>query len=184
MLEDYSTILCEGDFNSLDYRIYSKVFDKQEVIPCGANSILKMKELKLKNKESVCSITDRDLLTEDDISELMKIDIYTLKVRAIENVLVTDYAMHEICKKLDVGDSDKTISSIKKTLFNKYGKKLNKLFEFEISEDNILEFYNPKKVVDTVSIMLGLSKNEYINSFYDLLDNKDDFKSDLKNTFE
>ena len=42
-ITDYSIILCEGNYNSLDYKIYSKIFDDKTVIPCGANSILKIK---------------------------------------------------------------------------------------------------------------------------------------------
>lgn len=175
MIKKYSTILCEGDIKSLDYRIYSKAFNKQEVIPCGANSILKIRELKLKNKGNVCAITDRDLLTKEEINNLMKDDILTLKVRAVENLLVTDESLYAICEKLNVIEFKSRITSIKHILFNKYEKKLNKQFDFKIDENNILKYCNPKKVIDTVSTMLGLSKNEYINTFFELLENKEEF---------
>ena len=170
MLENCSIILCEGDINSLDYQIYSKLFANKKVIPCGSNSILKVKEEKLKGHENVCAITDRDVLSSSDIEDLLKEDIYTLKVRAIENVLVIDLVLNYICKKENIKEFETVTNNIKHILFNKYGKRLNKQFEFNINDDNILKFYNPKKVIDTVALMLNMSKREYLNSFFDILE--------------
>ena len=164
-ITDYSIILCEGNYNSLDYKIYSKIFDDKTVIPCGANSILKIKELKLKKQNSVCAITDRDFKTEAEIIKLQNEDIYTLKVRAIENLLVANGVIEYICKMLSVKNYKSKIEFIKQTMYEKYGKKLNKQFDIEITKENILEYYNPKKVVDTVAVMLGVSRNDYEEKF-------------------
>ncbi len=169
MNSTYSNILCEGDINSLDYKIYKKVFENINIIPCGSNSILKVKELKHKDDQTTCAITDRDTLTNDEINRLKEENIYTLKVRAVENLLVTDEILYKICEKRNIKEYTKEIQDIKNILFNKYGKKLNKLFEVEINENNILEFYEPKKVIDTVSKMLNMSKNDYAETFFEIL---------------
>ncbi len=166
--EKYKTILCEGNENSLDYMIYSHVFANKKIIPCGAISVLKVRELKHKDNNA-CAITDRDNLNKDDIKNLEKEDIYALKVRAIENLLVTDEALRKVCDELKIHDIDKNINSIKDILYEKYGKKLGKNFEIEITKENILEFYNPKKVVETVALMLKVSKREYEDTFFKLL---------------
>ncbi len=179
MINDYSVILCEGDINSLDYQIYGKVFEDKTIIPCGANSVLKVKELKHKDDENTCAIMDRDVLTQDEIDKYREQNIFTLKIRAVENLLVANETLERVCEKLGVKNYNEEINNIKSILFNKYGKKLNKMFEIDINEDNILEFYDPKKVIDTVSVMLNLSKNEYIKEFFELL-NDNSFKKTVR----
>ncbi len=179
MIDDYLTILCEGDENSLDYRIYSKVFEDKTIIPCGSNSVLKVKELKHKDDENTCAITDRDVLSQDEIDKYREQNIFTLKVRAVENLLVSGEILELVCEKLGVKNYKEEINNIKNILFNKYGKRLNKQFEIDITKENILEFYDPKKVIDTVSVMLNLSKNEYIKEFFELL-NDNSFKKKVR----
>ena len=180
MLDNYSVILCEGDINSLDYQIYSKVFVDKIVIPCGSNSILKVKEEKMKSHEIVCAITDRDLLTIDEINKLKNDGVFTLKVRAVENILVTDFALDSVCKREKIDNFEEVILNIKKTLYNKYGKRLNKELEINIDENNILEFYSPKKVIDTVALMIGMSKNQYEKVFFELLNEDESLKKTIK----
>ncbi|MBR3280280.1 MAG: hypothetical protein IKI57_00330 [Clostridia bacterium] len=180
MIKKYQIILCEGDIHSIDFQIYSILFSDKTILPCGANSILKIKEEKLKEKDDVCAITDRDLLTDDYIKKLREDKIFCLKVRAVENILVIDCVMCLICQKEGIENYEKVISNIKKTLFLKYGKKLNKEFKIEINENNILEFYNPKKVIDTVALMLNMSKKEYIRVFFEILIENDLLKEKVK----
>ena len=125
MISDFSNILCEGDKNSLDYQIYSMAFADKNVLPCGSNSLLKVKEEKLKNQESVCAITDRDILSKKEIEDLKVEGIYTLKVRAIENILVADFAIYGICDNKKIKNSNSLIKEIKHILFNKYGSFFN-----------------------------------------------------------
>ena len=102
MNSTYSNILCEVDNNSLNDKIYKKVFEDKNIIPCGSNSILKVKELKHKDDQTTCAITDRDTLTNDEINRLKEENIYTLKVRAVENLLVTDEILYKICEKRNI----------------------------------------------------------------------------------
>ena len=168
-INEYSLILCEGNTNSLDYRIYSAIFEDKLIVPCGANSILKIQEVKLKEYKNACAITDRDIMTKKEIAKLENDNIFCTCVRAVENLLVIDPVLQKICEKLKVKSYMKKIESIKSTLFEKYGKKLNKEFDFEVTKDSILEFYSPKKVIDTVALMLKMSKTEYENAFFELL---------------
>ena len=184
MICDYSNILCEGDKNSLDYQVYSIVFADKNVLPCGAKSLLMVKEEKLKNKESVCAIIDRDILSKKEIETLKNDDIYTLKVRAIENLFVTDFAIYEICDNKNIERYEASIKEIKRILFNKYGKRLNKQYEIVINEENILEFYDPKKVINTVALMLNMSQNEYIKVFFDLLKKKSSYRKSIEQLIE
>ncbi len=172
-INKYSLILCEGNTNSLDYKIYSAIFDDKLIVPCGANSILKIREIKLKEYENACAITDRDVLTREDITALQSDNIFCTRVRAVENLLVSGNIPLKVCEKLKVKNASLKVEDIKKTLFEKYGKKLKKEFDFEITQDNILEFYNPKKVVDTVALMLKTSKAEYEKAFFEMLETKE-----------
>ncbi len=168
-VKEFDTILCEGSFNSLDYRIYSLVFSDKLIIPCGAHSKLKIQEMKLSNRKNIYAITDRDILTLQEIEKLKTCNIYTTKVRAIENILVADKIIEKVCTKLEISQYLMKIEQIKQVLFEKYGKKLNKSYDFTINNKNILEYYTPKKVIDTVSKMLGVSKTEYEEAFFVIL---------------
>ena len=165
----YSTILCEGNSNSLDYKIYKKIFPNKQIIPCGANSILKIKEYKHEKFNNVCAITDKDKLNMVEIDELEKHHIFCLRVRAIENLMVSDEALKNICDEMKVANYFEKIDNIKTVLFNKYGAKLNKEFSCIITKNNILLYFYPKRVVGTVSSMLKISKASFENYFYKVL---------------
>lgn len=179
-ISSFSTILCEGSTNSLDFKIYSRLFDNKLIIPCGANSILKIKELKLYNHENICAITDRDTATNEEIINLKKYRIFTIKTRAVENLLVTDEVLYRICEKNKTLNYEEKVDNIKTILLKKYGKKLNKIYDIEIDKENILEFYNPKKVIDTVTSMLSISKADYINDFFELMDKDKELINTIK----
>lgn len=178
-------ILCEGDYKSFDYRIYDCLFCKyidssknSTIIPNGSRSLL-MKRMAKFEDDLYCAIIDRDTLTMDEVNGLLKNKIHVLRVRAIENLLVTDESLNAICANKNISEFNNKIRDIKQVIFKKYGKRLNNLFDFEINENNILEYYNPKKVIDTVALLLNMSRNEYINTFLNILDTNELFRKEL-----
>ena len=85
-------LFCEGKKESFDYKLYSAFFPDFFVVPVENCSKVRaytraMNSGGLANVQAL-GIIDRDLLTEEDVSDLIKENIYVLGVSEIENVFL------------------------------------------------------------------------------------------------
>lgn len=85
-------LFCEGDMQSFNYKLYSALFPDLFVVPVENCSKVRaytraMNSGGLANVQAL-GIIDRDLLTEEDVSDLMEENIYVLGVSEIENVFL------------------------------------------------------------------------------------------------
>lgn len=96
-----NVLFCEGDDrNSLDYKIYSKLFKNLNVIPViGHEEVIKYATAFNKNK-SLSSLTaygiiDGDAWTDEEIESKRKNNIFTLPFNEIENALCQKEILEE-----------------------------------------------------------------------------------------
>ena len=98
-------LFCEGDNQSLDYRIYSELFPDAIIRPVGScknvinytSSFNKLPEL----IHNAYGIVDRDFRTYEDIQLLKEKDVYVLKVCEIENLFIDEEYLNEFAIKVN-----------------------------------------------------------------------------------
>ena len=130
-------LFIEGEKSSLDYKIYSVLFDFFKVIPVGSCEIVKNNckiigqgnHLKL-NRE-VYGLIDKDSRDERERKKLKKDKIIVLEYDEIENFLISPIILDYVCEKLNLEDKKeffkenaiKYVEKNKKKIINGYIKK-------------------------------------------------------------
>lgn len=156
-------ILCEGDENSIDVKLYSKIYPHLLVIPVGGctdvikiiNSIRKRNEYK-----KVWGLIDRDATSKKDIHCLKKEKgVYCTKLPFIENIICTPEVIKIICRYLNY-DYKKTIKSIKESLLKVLTNKIKDALpvNVSISKDDLIE-----SISFSVKLQNGLTVEKTIN---------------------
>lgn len=89
-----NVLFIEGKENSWDYKLYSEVFEKFLVIPCGScRNVIECVKAYRKSPYlhhlAVAGLVDRDYRTEEEVAGLAKEDVYCLKVAEVENLFLT-----------------------------------------------------------------------------------------------
>ncbi len=131
--EEYKTskhigvLLCEGDENSIDVKLYSKVYYYFLVIPSGGyTDIIKILPSVQKRMEgiSIFGLIDRDANSKEEIKTLRKEkNVYCTKLPFIENIICTPEVIKIICAYLGM-DYKVVIKEIKEKLMHMLSKKL------------------------------------------------------------
>lgn len=97
-------LLCEGDYGSIDFALYSLAYPELLVIPCdGCTVVTKtaakvMWRLKGKVDADVFAIIDRDDLTKKKIRSLEKQGIFCTRLPFIENIITCPEVLKILCK--------------------------------------------------------------------------------------
>lgn len=100
-----NVLFVEGKEGGLDYQLYSRVFRKSLVIPCGSciNVIERVKaygQSPYLHHLKVAGLIDRDYRTQHEIDGLMKENVYCLKVAEVENLFLTQEVLTYYQKKM------------------------------------------------------------------------------------
>ncbi|MBR3280410.1 MAG: hypothetical protein IKI57_01005 [Clostridia bacterium] len=136
-------LLCEGDENSIDCKVYSLVFPNLLVVPVGgcSNVMRIVPNLRIKLapfKMYAFGIIDRDALSKKEIKRLLKTHgINTTKLPFIENIICAPETLRIICKYKDI-DADELIHQVQTELMKILWQKFK----------------------ETLPINLGIEKNE------------------------
>lgn len=161
-----TVVFIEGDFNSIDYKLYSSLFPNIALQPCGncahviANTKVFQKEFDFHHIYSY-GIIDRDRRNEQHIDSL-KEKVFVLKVAESENILLTEIVLELILKSKNLPII--YLSQIKKIVVREFEKEL-KQQTFAHTKFLI------KKKFD--SVISANNLDMYIRKI-------EDFKSDLK----
>lgn len=142
-------LLVEGEENSIDYTLYSAIFPKYHIIPCGScnNVISKTKTLKeLKNtlgyNYSINGLIDRDYRCEQEINDYKKDGIYVLEVAEVENLLIVPEVIDYMARKISL---EENIEKAKEYIIDtKFKNELNK----QINEKLIAEIKYQLSIID------------------------------------
>lgn len=193
-------LLCEGEENSIDVKLYSKVYPYLLVIPSGGCSdIIKMiHSVRKKNEEiSILGLIDRDANSKKEIRKLEEESIYCTKLPFIENIICTPEVIKIFSRRLNI-DYDQTIKKINEEVLKLFAQKLKDVFpvnvsisyddlidnvffsikkkngitlEKTVSESNILYRYRDKMIANVVAYALGLNgRQSYYEFVKDMLE--------------
>lgn len=107
-------LLVEGESNSIDKRLYSKIYPEYNVIP--VNSCYKVIEITKSynaldnlHYNEVVGIIDRDRRSEKELQVLKNSKIYSPNVAEVENLFLLEDVIKAVCLKLDRVDEINTI---------------------------------------------------------------------------
>lgn len=139
-----AVLMCEGNENSIDVKLYSKIYPYFYIIPSGGCSdITKLiHSIRKRNDDKlVLGLIDRDANSKKEIRILEKEkEIYCTKLPFIENVICTPEVIKVLCRYLNL-DYKQTIKSIKESLMKAWINKLKDAFPMNvsISRDDLIE---------------------------------------------
>lgn len=193
-------LLCEGNENSVDVRLYQAVYPNLLVIPVGGWSQVKNYHPLLKRKIGgypVYGIIDRDSLLKNEIRRIKRSGIYCTKLPFIENIISCPEIVRILCENCHK-DYANSLSLVTKKLLKVLSKKLRDALPINIALDpsepvvavtirirgaygstvektvdeaNIIYAYRDKAVANEVSEVLGiLGRKRYYNFFISALE--------------
>lgn len=122
-----NVLFVEGTKESLDTRLYSLLFPKFNVIPCG-NCVTVVERTKAFASCPVLTwckvkgLIDRDYRSEHEIGANKKDGIYTLKVAEVENLFIVEPLLRKMINRLGKKDqdADDALQKIKKYIQDRY----------------------------------------------------------------
>lgn len=196
-------LLCEGNENSIDVRLYQAVYPCLLVIPVGGWSDVKKFQPQLKKRMCgypVYGMIDRDALLKSEIRKLKKAGIYCTKLPFIENVISCPEVIRILCDECHK-DYQNSVDFVTNKLLEILAQKLRNALPINISlnstepvasitikikgangsivektvdESNIIYAYRDKAVANEVSETLGiLGRKRYYNFFISALENEE-----------
>lgn len=174
-------IFCEGTENSIDVKIYTILYEDAIIIPVGSWVDVEINVKKFSRLgDYYCGIMDRDKRGKYKQILLRNNNIFCLQVRAVENLLVTDKIILRIMQSLKIAKPKATLKKIKKEIFKETMAESD--LNYSIKEKDILLFYEPHDVITRVANKINISKNQYFEEFFALLNRKGKYRvvEDLK----
>lgn len=160
-----SILFCEGKKSSLDYQVYTELFNEEVVVvPVeGHRQVIQYtkayNESPILNNNHAYGIIDSDLMTEEQISDYKKRRIYTLPFNEIEMIFFTDEIMNCVLKGLFTDEKiSEKITEFKKETFKKMSQnkeivvqeKMKKYIDNNLSNYRINGLKSSDKIIDEV----------------------------------
>lgn len=163
-------LFCEGNYSSLDYKLYNILYEDAIVIPVGSWASVQVSTEKYRQlSDCVYGIMDKDSRGNILRVSLEKNNILFLKVRAIENLLATDEVVVRIIKSMKIRKPKKLLNSIKKTALSRMQDDKDEI----VNKKDVLTKYYPHEVIRLLTIYLRLKNDkEYYEKFFALLKRK------------
>lgn len=113
-----NVLFVEGERNSFDTQLYTQLFRKYIVIPCGSCTQVIARTKAFRNNPSIhdCNvygIIDRDYRSDYEITKYKADGIYTLEVAEVENLFIVEELVRFMAEHMGK-DADKVFSDISK----------------------------------------------------------------------
>lgn len=166
-------LLCEGDENSIDVKLYSKVYPYLFVIPSGGCSDIEKltPSIRKRNEEkSIVGLIDRDANSKKEIKQKEKeMGIYCTKLPFIENIICTPEIIKIFCRYLHL-DYKQTIKLIDEMALKALTHKLRDTLpvNISISYDDLIENISISiKTKDGVSLQKSVNEPNILYSYKD-----------------
>lgn len=123
-------LFVEGTEGSYDKRIYSALFPNCYVVPSGGceqvvNNVKAYNRTQSLHAIKARGIIDRDFKTEEQLNALKEKGVFHLKVAEVENLFLTKEAVQILSQRFGA-DANKTFSSIKSYVIERFSKQANK----------------------------------------------------------
>lgn len=179
-----NVLLVEGYKDSNDVKLYSRLFSKWTVIPCGScEQVIKgVKFVREHDKLfgiKVLGITDRDRLTDAQVDNYFRENIIVPNVAEVENLFLVEEVLEIMCDHYYVDDKQHVVDSIISTALTKFGEMLESQilqhFQYQIQNLVIQGINNKSKTI-----------SEYRNQFTKVMESIDfdAVERDIRNDFE
>ena len=150
-------LLCEGDDNSLDVKLYGAVYPYLLVIPAGGFADIKKLLPWLKNRINVPAygLIDRDGISKKEINVLQNTkQVYCTKLPFLENIICTPEMIKIGARYLKL-DYRKTLKNITENAMSSLSRKIKDALpvNISVSRDDIVESVRIVIVKDDGCIM-------------------------------
>jgi hypothetical protein len=141
-------LFVEGDRESLDSFLFSRLYPEHTVTPCGnASAVIYAtrsfaNQLHLHNLDCY-GIVDRDLRSSAQVEHLRKIGVSCLDVSEIENLLLEEDVLRAVSASLHREDPNEIIAKAKATVFSLMESDKDRLVSSIVArriEDRLLKF--------------------------------------------
>ncbi len=115
-------LFVEGTANSYDTKLYSELYKKYYVVPCGSctSVITQTKAMKATpqlHHLNCYGLVDRDYRSDYEINKLRESDIYTIKVAEVENLFLVEELLRVVNSIMEFADTSR-IDKVKKHICN------------------------------------------------------------------
>lgn len=167
-------IFCEGNHNSLDYKVYSKLFDGvANIIPVKGhlNVVAYTKSYNnLPNKNNIAfGIIDRDQHSKDQLSKWREDNIFPIEFNEIEMLLLNEEVMEAVLNAnfYDNKKNKEKIATFKNKFLEILKKRKRKILD-EFRKNKIDSFLKSERVEDETK-----KTDEIINDITQKLQNMD-----------
>lgn len=116
-------LFVEGTANSYDTKLYSIIYDKYFVVPCGGCSKViaytdAMRNNTQLNHLECYGIIDRDFRDDEEIANLKNKHVYTIEVAEVENLFIVEEVLEVVNKIMEHRDAARKIDEVKNFVFN------------------------------------------------------------------
>lgn len=124
-----SVLFVEGERNSYDTQLYSEIYPKYYIVPCGSCTQVISRTKAFKNNPIlhhcfVYGIIDRDYRSDYEIEKYKSDNIYTLNVAEVENLFIVEELINTIAEHLGKVSSQ-VFSDVKKYVIDeRFGRQL------------------------------------------------------------
>lgn len=192
-----NVLFVEGEKNSWDYQLYSQIYSRYLVIPCGGCSQVIERTKSFRNSTNlhecnVYGLVDRDYRTEAEIAALKENNIFVLDVAEVENLFIVEELVRFAAKRFAVDNEELAVDRIKDFVID---TKFANMIERQLCQNVVadikyrlscieIEMKCEEKAKHTLQLGLDSIKYDEIRSekeekFRKALDNRD-YKSILR----
>lgn len=122
-------LFVEGDKGSLDYFLFSQMYEKYTIIPCGTCDLVISATASFRSQFGLhhmeCKgIVDRDFRSNDDIARLSDVGVYTLDMREIENLFLCEEVLKAMTQRFVqsslIEDSVVAVQKVQEFVINEF----------------------------------------------------------------
>lgn len=177
-----SILFCEGSYDSIDYELFTILFDNYSVIPVGGHENVchytrAFNQLQSLHENKAIGIIDGDFHRDEFIKKWNRFGVYCLECCEVENLLCDEMLLQEANKKL-YGD-DNSVTKAKEQLLKYLRNEIetqvsvytrdcvnNCLKEYMIKKINFVSDINEElnRLPEKINVTeLALSRREFLN---------------------
>lgn len=124
-------IFVEGTADSYDTKLYSEIYKRYFIVPCGSCSMVIAQTKSMKNNQQLhhlkCyGIIDRDYRSNYEIEQYKKDNIYTLEVAEVENLFLVEELLNVVNRIMEFPDNSKVDEVKHYIMEERYANEINR----------------------------------------------------------
>jgi len=125
-------LFVEGERDSLDHFVFSRLYPSHSVTPCGGASAVihatcSFASLKHFHNLECSGLVDRDFRSDDEISYLSQLNVFVPDVSEVENLLLQEGVLRAVAPALHHQDVDAVVAEVKRIVFGQMSTQKERL---------------------------------------------------------